>query len=141
MGQVASPVAYETDRVIPLDEWSEAELSEFAGIVGGERTMARERFMRRAEPAWESEPPFRLEDLDLLSLTSDEVFPFAQMLQKELRRLREVLHVSVEQLAAAHRKLNQRHKNDGRSLGQEAPASPPNQIGSRAANVSNDSRR
>jgi hypothetical protein len=118
--------------VIRLDQWSEAEVLEFAGRVGGERDMERLRLMRGAEPQWEPEPPFRLENLDLLSLTGDELFPFAQMLQQELRRLREVLHVAVAQLA------QQRRRPDARV--RSFRPSPPNQYKERAANESHDSR-
>lgn len=104
----------------PLADWTEQELLDYgrAGILPGQQLRPLEEWRIK----WEPEPPFRLEDLDMLSLTGDEVFPFGLMLQQELRRVREVLHVAVAELAVAHRQLRQRKTTMAGDLLPEAPA-------------------
>lgn len=57
-----------------------------------------------------------------------------------LRDMRQLVHVAVAELAVPHRKLIQRHNDDGRSLLQEASASTPDRVRSRAADEQNVSR-
>lgn len=132
----------------PLDQWSEQELL---------ADMAQAFPVTEQQIRWAgSEPVERIEDADLLALCPDEYLGHIYALVAALRGVRLTLSVAVEKIAemdAARLTLERSCerlrlewsvsrglKENGRSLGQESPASPPESKRSRAANESNDSR-
>jgi hypothetical protein len=80
----------------PLAEWTEQELLDYGrdGIMPGHLRALEEQAIQ-----WLPEPPFRIEEIDLLGLTPDEIVRVAFLMQTVLRDARQLIHVVVEQLA------------------------------------------
>ena len=86
----------------PLADWTEQELRDYG--VGAFDPYE----LQESQIQWLPDPPFRLEEIDLLGLTPDEIVRVAFLMQTALRDARQLIHIAVEQIAIAHRKLNQR---------------------------------